>query len=82
MPPLFGLFVVLMLLTAGSIPLGMLLAIPSRLVARRLGQNPLLFTILALIPLVNLLFFFVLGVLVLLHILDKLDEISAAMAKP
>jgi hypothetical protein len=80
-PPWVGLFYLLVLVTAGSIPAGILLAIPSNQVAWRLGYSPRLFTALSLIPLLNLLFFFVVAMLVLLHILDKLNAIDAALRK-
>lgn len=79
MPPWVGIFIGMILLTAGSIPAGILLAIPSNKIAGRIGQSPALFTVLALIPLLNLLFFFVMGILVLLHILDRLNAIEAAL---
>ena len=81
MPLTFGLVIALTLLTAGSIPAGVLLAIPSNRIAHRLGYNPVLFTVLSLVPLINLLFFFVMSVLVLLHILDKLNAIEVAVRK-
>ena len=79
MPPTFGLLILLILLTAGSVPFGLLMAIPSYQIALRLGYSPTLFTILTLVPLVNLLFFFVVGILVLLHILDRLNAIDAVL---
>ena len=79
MPPTFGVFILLVLLTAASIPVGVLMAIPSNQIARRLGYSSTLFTVLSLIPLVNLLFFFILAVLTLLHILDRINAIDAAL---
>ena len=81
MPPTFAALLLFALLTLGSIPAGLLLAVPSNQIARRLGYNPQLFTILSLIPLANLLFFFVVAILVLLHILDKLNTIDETLKK-
>jgi hypothetical protein len=81
MPPSFAILLLLFLVTAGSIPAGMLLAVPSNQIARRLGYSPKLFTVLSLIPLLNLLFFFVVAILVLLHILDKLNAIDETLRK-
>jgi hypothetical protein len=76
MGPLFaGLF----LITLASIGAGVILAIPANLIARRINQSPTLFTILAVVPYLNFLFFFVLGVLLILHVLDRLNAIDAAL---
>lgn len=73
------LFAIMVVVTFASVAGGLLLAIPANLVARRLGQNPLLFTALALVPFVNLAFFFVVAVWLVLHVLDRLDTIAAAL---
>lgn len=75
------MFALAFLITAASIGAGVMLAIPANLVARRLGQSPTLFTILALIPYLNFLFFFVVAILIGLHILDRLNAIHAAVTK-
>lgn len=69
------------LIVAVSIGAGVLLAIPAKLVARRLNQSPPLFTIMALVPVLNFLFFFVVAVLIGLHILDQLNAIHAAVTR-
>ena len=74
----FGLVV---FVTAATIGAGILLAIPANLVARRIDQNPALFTVLALVPYLNFLFFFVVAVLIGLHILDRLNAIHAAVTQ-
>jgi hypothetical protein len=76
-----AMFALFFMVTAASIGAGVMLAIPANLVARRLGQSPPLFTILALVPYVNFLFFFVVGVLIGLHVLDRLNAIHAAVTK-
>lgn len=75
-------FAMVVSVVAGSIGAGLALAIPANLVARRIDQNPALFTVLALIPCLNLLFFFVVAVLIGLHILDRLNAIHAAITQP
>ena len=79
MPPLFGAFVLLLCVIAASIPAGLVLAVPCNQIARRLGYSPVWFTALSLVPLFNFLFFFLVGVLVLLHILDRLNAIDATV---